>query len=135
LWIEGGTFKSYDEYIADGFIPFSWQIYINKNVKVGGGPTWAWTVYIDNIRLVREVPGDHNGDGIVDAADYVVWRKDPAAFGGDPDGYNSWRQHFAEGGAGGGGAARVPEPSCLLSLVVATAVVWGTKRPRSHIAR
>jgi hypothetical protein len=46
--------------------------------------------------------GDYNGDGSVDAADYVVWRKNPAMFGGDPAGYNTWRTNF--GGSAGGGA-------------------------------
>jgi len=38
--------------------------------------------------------GDYNGDGNVGAADYVLWRKDPASFGGDPDGYNTWTAGF-----------------------------------------
>jgi hypothetical protein len=137
LWVQGGEFKSYDDWIADGFIPFSWQIYINKNVKVLGGPTWAWTVYIDNIRLVREVPGipgDHNADGTVDTADYVAWRKDPSAFGGDPDGYDTWRQHFGEPG-GSGSVAGVPEPSSLLLLLLTATYCLGTKRPRRRMWR
>jgi hypothetical protein len=35
------------------------------------------------------VPGDHNDDGTVDAADYVAWRKAPGMFGGEPGGYNT----------------------------------------------
>jgi hypothetical protein len=61
------------------------------------------------------LPGDHNGDGAVDAADYVAWRKNPDAFGGDPDGYNDWQENF---GVGGGGSsandAAVPEPLPLV---------------------
>jgi hypothetical protein len=45
--------------------------------------------------------GDHNGDGSVDAADYVAWRKDPANFGGNPAGYNEWRQNFGGGSVSG----------------------------------
>ena len=33
---------------------------------------------------------DYNQNGTVDAADYVVWRKND----GTPDGYNTWRTHF-----------------------------------------
>jgi autotransporter-associated beta strand protein len=39
-------------------------------------------------------PGDYNGDGIVNSADYVLWRKDPLTYGGDPAGYNVWRANF-----------------------------------------
>jgi T5SS/PEP-CTERM-associated repeat protein len=58
-------------------------------------------------------PGDYNDDGIVNAADYVAWRKNPSAFGGDPAGYNTWRANFAEGGSGGGQGA-VPEPTAFV---------------------
>ncbi|HJS09199.1 MAG TPA: hypothetical protein VJ809_16130 [Pirellulales bacterium] len=62
------------------------------------------------------LPGDYNGDGSVDAADYVVWRKNPGAFGGDPGGYNTWRMNFdVPDGAGSGlGASAVPEPTALV---------------------
>jgi hypothetical protein len=39
--------------------------------------------------------GEHNRDGIVDAADYVAWRKDPAN-NGDPGGYDTWRTNFGD---------------------------------------
>jgi hypothetical protein len=69
--------------------------------------------------------GDYNGNGIVDAADYVVWRKTlnqpavPAGSGadGDADGtidpgdYDFWSARFGDVVAGaGGGATSVPEP-------------------------
>ena len=46
------------------------------------------------------VPGDYNGDGSVDAADYVVWRKTD---GDNPAGYGLWRTNFADTLAGTGG--------------------------------
>jgi hypothetical protein len=75
------------------------------------------------------VPGDHNGDGSVDAADYVAWRKDPGSFGGEPGGYNSWRQNFGEPSPGGGGDAAVPEPTSgvLLMLVAVGCLVWRSR--------
>jgi hypothetical protein len=111
-------------------IPTSFQLYFNKT----GGLQFGLTVYIDNIRvgmMSADIDGDHNKDGKVDAADYVAWRKDPDAFGGDL-GYSMWVQHFGE--PAGGGAAGVPEPATLLVLVVAAAGVCGMRRPRSHSA-
>ena len=60
-------------------------------------------------------PGDFNNDGIVDAADYVVWRKT----GGQRQGYNDWRSHFgrpAGSGSVAGANATVPEPTTLVIL-------------------
>jgi hypothetical protein len=76
--------------------------------------------YLDNI-VVRDdlgdassPPGDYNQNGKVDAADYVVWRKNPAGF--DVNAYDTWRQNF--GLPAGGGASispeAVPEPSSLV---------------------
>jgi hypothetical protein len=65
-----------------------------------------------------EPSGDHNGDGIVDAADYVAWRKLPNLFGGDPDGYDAFHENFGETSVGSGGGGAVPEPAaCTLMLI------------------
>jgi hypothetical protein len=63
------------------------------------------------------IPGDYNENGIVDAADYVVWRKT----NGSPAGYNLWRMNFGRTSGSGSGSAltAVPEPSNLLLAVVA----------------
>ena len=37
---------------------------------------------------------DYNDNNLVDAGDYVLWRKDSAPYGGVPDGYNTWRANF-----------------------------------------
>src|SRR5262245_24788108 len=39
-----------------------------------------------------QIPGDFNGNGTVDAADYVVWRKT----GGTQADYTTWRTHFGQ---------------------------------------
>jgi T5SS/PEP-CTERM-associated repeat protein len=89
-----------------------------------------WNVVYNPNSVVLEVvaglAGDYNRDGSVDAADYVVWRKNPANFGGDPAGYDAWRANFGrQVGAGSGFAASprgVPEPRC--SVLVCLALAW-----------
>ena len=80
------------------------------------------------------VPGDYNGNHVVDAADYTKWRDNLGATIALPnDGvtpgmvtqedYSFWKTHFGNSGAGSGagfGAAGVPEPagSCLAILAL-----------------
>ena len=83
------------------------------------------------------VPGDYNGNNVVDSADYVVWRKNSGAMGtgtqatGDANGdmnvnqadYDLWRAAFGSNIPVDARAAAVPEPSsilpCLLGLICA----------------
>jgi len=74
--------------------------------------------------------GDFNLDGAVDAADYVVWRKNENTMNtlpNDPYGgligvaqYNTWRSNFGKSavstGLSGGGSA-VPEPKSWTTLI------------------
>jgi hypothetical protein len=97
-----------------------------------------------------EVPGDYNGDGTVNAADYTVWRDHSGqtfqltneVAGVTPgvvttEDYNAWKSRFGNtGGAGAGGGAgivalSVPEPATsglagLLGLALAV------RRGRKH---
>jgi hypothetical protein len=60
--------------------------------------------------------GDFNGDGKVDAADYVVWRKTDNS----QPGYDEWRMNFGRtsGAAAGQVAGAVPEPASLALTAV-----------------
>ena len=75
------------------------------------------------------MPGDFNHDGIVDAADYTVWRD-----GLDTlytlDDYGVWKAHFGESIAGGSGRAAttgtaVPETSTLVTTLIGLAFFAG----------
>jgi PEP-CTERM motif len=73
------------------------------------------------------LPGDYNGNGIVDAADYTVWRdaletpgssllNDPTPTSVGEDDFLYWRSHFGEAlgsGVGAVSAAPVPEPATV----------------------
>ena len=80
--------------------------------------------------------GDFNRDGVVDAADYVVWRKGLGVTYALDD-YNIWWTHFGEAAPGSGSEAGplslpvVPEPAMLL-LVLAAAAMCYLRRP-AHV--
>jgi hypothetical protein len=63
---------------------------------------------------VAHLPGKFNDDGTVDAADYVVWRKNDGTLAG----YDAWRANFgATSGSGPSSGATVPEPKAVVFLL------------------
>ena len=84
--------------------------------------------------------GDYNDDGIVDAADYTVWRdalasgapllNETASLGTvDSADYDAWKTHFGEqAGTGAGSFASVPEPASFMLLGFGLAVIVGWRR-------
>ncbi|QDU88845.1 hypothetical protein Pla175_22290 [Pirellulimonas nuda] len=103
--------------------------------------------FIDNIRLLSLVTdgldGDFNEDGVVDAADYTVWRDNLGAAAGtlpnDPNAgvigaeqYTTWKNNFGASAAIGGALAgsAVPEPSALASLAAGLMALAAAVRGR-----
>jgi hypothetical protein len=86
--------------------------------------------------------GDYNNNGVVDAADYVIWRKSNGQNVTIPNDstpgtvrladYTVWRTNFGKtpfGGAGAGAVAVVPEPGSA-ALVLAGCIAVGFARRR-----
>jgi fibronectin-binding autotransporter adhesin len=74
--------------------------------------------------------GDYNNNGVVDAADYVVWRKGLGTTYSQAD-YDVWRAHFGQSAASGSVAnvyAAVPEPASLVLLTLAVAAGVSIRR-------
>jgi hypothetical protein len=70
------------------------------------------------------VSGDYNANHVVDAGDYVLWRKTPGSYNGDPAGYMTWQANFGNAaGAGSGGTlgatGAVPEPNVIVLAITA----------------
>jgi hypothetical protein len=64
------------------------------------------------------LPGDFNGNGVVDAADYTVWRDNYPAIYTAAD-YTTWKTHFGDTlGSGAVASAAVAEPSSLVLLAL-----------------
>jgi hypothetical protein len=121
------------------------------HLRIGGGNTntsFPFAAHwIDNLVIQCSTPflpllvGDYNNDGVVNAADYVVWRSNAGTTNvlpNDPIGgtigtqqFDHWRANF--GAACGGNAssinAAVPEPHTIF-LVLSMAIVPVTARKR-----
>ncbi len=122
-----------------------------------GASSQSGTTWIDDVVLQISnplVPGDYNGNDVVDAADYVVWRKNNGLMGGATvaqgdgtgdgnvmdDDYTYWRDRFGNptpgSGSGGLGSSSVPEPAAALLLAVGVGVccaVFGVSRCRNVV--
>jgi autotransporter-associated beta strand protein len=121
-------------------------------------PGLVWAVHYEptsvSLEVIASFPGDYNGNGIVDAADYTVWRDrlgqtfqltnenpddtNPGVV--DQDDYTYWKSQFGQSvgsaSAGVASAARseslatVPEPATLVLLILVLAACHLVDRRR-----
>jgi hypothetical protein len=88
------------------------------------------------------IAGDFNHNGIVDMADYVVWRKSLGQVGWglaadsdlngriDATDYGAWRSHFGQPpGSGSFTGGAIPEPATWTLLFTATCPILLRRRP------
>jgi hypothetical protein len=150
-----GTFVPTLEYGS----PTSDFIYSASNFRNGNflttfHPPYADVSFVAYFDLQEaEMPGDFNNDGIVDAADYTVWRNNlgdtdetnisnngNGADGVDDADYALWKMHYGESvpmelGGGGLAGSVVPEPGTGALLLLAGCVtVLGATGRRGRIA-
>ena len=103
--------------------------------------TWDIDYLSNSVRLevtgLNDLAGDFNGDGVVDAGDYTVWRDTHNATGPglaadanndlvvNHDDYAIWRANFGATSAGlnGGNLATVPEPSSAIAIAAGASLV------------
>jgi hypothetical protein len=71
---------------------------------------------------VESLPGDFNGDSVVDSADYIAWRKR----GGPLSELNIWRANYGASafGAETTSASHVPEPCSISLFLCCVTLVW-----------
>ena len=112
-----------------------------------GGMTWnASQLYVTGTLSVGGVLGDYNQNGIVDVADYTVWRdalgQSGIGLAADGDGdqmiteadYGIWKTNFghhAGGGAGVNANAAVPEPATMVLIAGILAICSRRRALRS----
>jgi hypothetical protein len=89
---------------------------------------------VDYDILLDATLGDFNFDRSVDAADYVVWRKNPTIFDVTQRGYAVWRSNFGRTvGAGSTAPAIIPEPATFVLLCIAALALVQSRLARGGI--
>jgi hypothetical protein len=115
-WLLSGNLNDFDSYNATG-IPLSSITRYEGGDLASPGEFTALTT--------PDLPGDYNGDLVVDVADYTVWRD-----GNSPDdtiaGYNLWAANY--GATSASSSIAVPEPATMLTIFGALACVAGFRR-------
>ncbi len=124
VWVSRTWEDNVEHIFFNDFDAGEYKIVVNHN-NVGGigdDQNYAIAWWFGN----PSPPGDHNSDGSVNAADYVVWR----ANDGTQAGYDEWQSNFGDP-PGSGSLASVPEPSAF-SLMTATILALSVVRRSSH---
>ncbi len=140
--------------LASGFLPSAGDTFqiltagsvtgslaLTEAPALAGGMQWELDVNPSDVVLNVVATGDYNGNGKVDAADFVVWRRTLnqtgpglAADGNgdrvvDAADYDFWRSHFGdEVGPGLASSAAVPELPGISLLIVGAAFMRLRKR-------
>ena len=133
--VNGAMFQGSDDW------DYTWSI--GRGFYNGAPADW-FNGIIDEVRLSNSAlapsdflfapqatdPGDYNGDKIVDARDYVIWRKTNVL---GPEGYSQWRSHYGNNymlTGTGSEVASIPEPASITFALVALVGFIASRRNR-----
>jgi hypothetical protein len=106
------------------------------------GTDVSGSILLDNVLVAPLGPGDYNHNGIVDAADYTVWRDtlgstaNLAADGNqngsiDSGDYDVWKANYGNNsGSGASANATVPEPATRRLLLAGILAMCCRLRPK-----
>jgi hypothetical protein len=125
----------------------------DRNVTLSGlladGSTFRLGLYrsmyplpdgVDSVALVTVtsvLSGDYNYNGVVDAADYVLWRQhlgtaltlvNDATPGVSAADYDVWKSQFGNELSGAAALVAIPEPSAILLVAVVSLTMLGGRR-------
>jgi peptidyl-prolyl cis-trans isomerase A (cyclophilin A) len=115
-------------------------------LKSNSGTLVQNLIYVNSVTTLNYPKGDYNFDGVVNGADYTVWKNSfgsttAAEADGNGDGkvnaadYTIWRDSLNQmSGPGSGAGAGVPEPAAVDLLLLATPVLWIGLRRRIRAA-
>jgi beta-glucanase (GH16 family) len=156
FYVDNHLFFTEDETSAMSDANFLTRKNIILNLAVGGifdgdpdnTTTFPQYMDVDYVRVWQKqtgLLGDYNKDGIVDAADYTMWRTQLGQSGiglaadGSGNGtvddadYTMWQTHFGMTASGAGaGTTAVPEPSTIVLAMMGIMAFAGCKRFARH---
>ncbi len=136
LWSEAAGFHDLGNLVQGGLTAAGWTNLADAfganggSYIIGDGTLSNGSGMTFELAPVTALVGDYNHNGIVDAADYVVWRNGLGTTYTQND-YNVWRAHFGQtagDGVGAGTSAVVPEPTTMVMLISATLVTCSRRR-------
>jgi hypothetical protein len=149
--VTGGGFTALDDFAAGPAGTLNGTFATTDFSLASLAPGLSWNVSYASNKVVLSitgtatgVPGDYNGNNVVDAADYTEWRdnlggpanslpnRDPGNSGviNQAD-YTFWKNNFGNPGSGGGSlsASAVPEPTTTVWLVISAITTMFVARP------
>jgi hypothetical protein len=90
-------------------------------ISFSGGGELGNSVYLNNLRFYRSnisvlISGDFNENGVVDAADYTVWRNGLGTRYTQAD-YEFWRANFGKSNGGNASLSATPEPTTFVCAI------------------
>jgi hypothetical protein len=116
---------------------------INSEVSFNGGVSWSPASGAIHVEQApdRSSPGDYNNDQVVDAGDYIIWRKTFGEVGaglaadGDWSGkvdegdYHVWKENLGRISASSNNPeSAVPEPSSALQVLMIALAALASRR-------
>jgi autotransporter-associated beta strand protein len=127
--------------LVGGFLPQANDVFEILTTAGFGGTTFtsvvlpslsselSWSLNYGATALTLSVvqSGDFNNDGVVDAADYVVWRKTDGGAGG----FSAWAERFGQTSGGGATSNSAPEPGVFWLILTAMSAALGYRRRMS----
>lgn len=111
---------------SEGFGTSDPFLFVHRTFNISDAARDAAAAWADaNYDSMFRLPGDYNDDGVVNAADYVVWRdalgsmENLVADGDgsktiDPGDYAVWQDNFGGGAGSPSASAVIPEPSGVI---------------------
>lgn len=146
----GSTVGNY--FVVKNLNPSSGSLFIFGDGVEGGPERGAINgIQLVSLSAVAAPNADYNGNNVVDAADYVVWRNSlgqgatPPGSGADGSGngivdfddYNFWKARFGNTvpGAGAGVSLAIPEPSSMSLLIALMVISIRSRNGRTELPR
>lgn len=122
--------ESTDSLLLDVVLPDTGEYFL-RVAAATGVESGAYELFAYSVASNAPLPGDFNRDGLVDAADYTVWRDGLTDVPLDPTDYATWRDNFGAVPS----ATSTPEPGTTGLLLLAVVGALWAKRTQGDAIR